>query len=91
LLREWLGMVSRIGKRYKVQIEEIERLQEDVNTKFELVVKHALVLFQDEVPKPDVDMCKEAFMKLYTFLVAVYLFSNFLVYIIVLNDSFQGL
>ncbi|KAH8885871.1 glycosyltransferase family 2 protein [Thozetella sp. PMI_491] len=70
--------------------EEINRPQEDIDSMFELTVRRALAP-QEEQPEENGYDREGAFLKLRTTLIGVYLFSNFLVCVIVMNDSFQTL
>ncbi|KAK4221674.1 chitin synthase 1 [Podospora fimiseda] len=76
--------------RGDVNAQEMEHPQEDADKIFEEVVKRALQPHQP-VEVKQVNTREEAFLKFRTTLVAVYIFSNFLLCIIVMNDSFQQL
>ncbi|KAI0813509.1 glycosyltransferase family 2 protein [Xylaria sp. FL0064] len=63
---------------------------QDIDAEFEQVVKRVLAPFEAEM-LPVEDNREEKFMNFRTKLVAVYIFSNFLVCLIVMNDSFKSL
>ncbi|KAI9728038.1 MAG: Chitin synthase, class 2 [Cirrosporium novae-zelandiae] len=73
--------------------DELEPYQQDIDTLFEATVQRALVPYK----KPKVDYyqsrrsLEESFKTFRTRLIAVYIFSNFLLCIFVMNDSFDGL
>ena len=73
----------------EMAMEELGNLQ-GIDEKFEATVKRALTPFKENII-PESDTREETIMKFRTLLVAIYLFSNFLVCIIVMNDSFQQL
>ncbi|KAI0426449.1 chitin synthase G [Xylaria sp. FL1042] len=62
----------------------------DIDAEFEQVVKRALAPFKAEM-LPVEDNREEKFMDFRTKLVAVYIFSNFLLCLIIMNDSFKSL
>jgi chitin synthase len=71
-------------------IEEPVLPQADIDSQFEYTVKRALKPYVP--PKPDTEKSlKESYDAFRTKLVAAYIFSNFLVCIIVMNDSFDKL
>ncbi|OHW99241.1 chitin synthase 1 [Colletotrichum incanum] len=73
-----------------VFVDDVEKPQEDIDTAFENVVKRALEPHKAS-REPVVDDREETFLKFRTALVASYLFSNFFVCIIIMNDSLKGL
>ncbi|KAK4160265.1 chitin synthase 1 [Cladorrhinum sp. PSN259] len=74
----------------EVTVEEIDRPQEDIDQAFEQLVRRALTPYKAE-HTPEEDTREDTFLRFRTYLVAVYIFSNFLLCIIVMNDSFQQL
>ncbi|KAK4183868.1 chitin synthase 1 [Podospora australis] len=74
----------------EVTVEEIDRPQADIDDLFEALVRRALQPYKEEEVK-EVDTREDTFLRFRTSLVAVYIFSNFLLCIIVMNDSFQQL
>ncbi|KLU90669.1 hypothetical protein MAPG_10521 [Magnaporthiopsis poae ATCC 64411] len=81
-----------------VVIEEVQKPQEDIDTQFEAVVKRALTPYVpptkeygDGGAKSRNTTPEEDFKSFRTKLVGVYIFSNFLMCAVVLNDSFQSL
>ncbi|RYO83170.1 hypothetical protein DL766_001491 [Monosporascus sp. MC13-8B] len=66
---------------------EQERLQEDIDHLFEMTVKRAL--YPPVKEEPPVSDREDTFERFRTSLVAGYLFSNFLVCLIVMNDSLK--
>ena len=72
-------------------IDDIQ--QDDIDAIFAATVKRALMPHTEEreAPVPDKEDRNGTFLRLRTTLIAVYLFSNFMVCIIVMNDSFQTL
>lgn len=74
----------------KTTEKKISNKMEDIDDEFEAVVKRALTPHR-EVQEPAVIHLEETLLSLRTTLIASYLFSNFLVCIIVMNDSFQTL
>ena len=79
---------TKIGS--DVVVEEVEQTQEDIDAVFEAVVRRALTP-PNYNPKPDPDTREDVFLRFRTFLVAVYIFSNFMLCIVVMNDSFKQL
>lgn len=71
-------------------IEAPDFPQADIDTNFEMTVKRALAPYVR--PKPDTERTlKESYNAFRTKLIAAYIFSNFLLCIIVMNDSFDKL
>jgi chitin synthase len=73
-------------------IEEDVASQTDIDSAFEAVVKRALIPYtpRKQEQKPEI-MLAQTFKSFRTRLVAVYIFSNFLLCIFVLNESFDQL
>jgi len=73
-------------------VEEVARPQRDIDSTFEEVVKRALTPYvpRKEAQKPEI-ILEQAFKSFRTRLVAVYIFSNFLLCIFVKNESFDNL
>ena len=70
--------------------EDVEGPQRDVDSLFEAAVRRALEPYR-AVKAPQQSNLVETSMKFRTYLVAIYLFSNFFVYIVVMNDQFKQL
>jgi chitin synthase len=71
--------------------EEMSRPQVDIDSQFEAVVKRALTPY-NKVKAVDKGMSTEDSFKAFrTKLIAVYLFSNFLLCVFIMNDSFDNL
>jgi hypothetical protein len=73
-------------------VEEVDRPQVDIDTAFESLVKRALTPYvpRKEAQKPEI-ILEQTFKSFRTKLVAVYIFSNFLLCIFVMNESFDNL
>jgi chitin synthase len=86
-----LGRVTGPSQQPVLVSNEIERPQEDIDSQFEATVKRALTPYK-KVKTVDKGMSDEDSFKAFrTKLVAVYIFSNFLLCIFVMNDSFDNL
>lgn len=73
-------------------IEEPEppiQTMDDINRRFEQTVKRALASYVPET-QPEPEDLESKFMRFRTILIMLYIFSNFLVCIIVLDQTFQG-
>ncbi|KAE8440996.1 hypothetical protein EG329_006133 [Mollisiaceae sp. DMI_Dod_QoI] len=81
--------VTRAGT--DLVIEEIDRTQEDIDSQFEALVKRALRPHMPLKLGPQRPTIEESFKIFRTRLIIVYLFSNFMLCIFVMNDSFDSL
>jgi len=71
--------------------EELEKPQDDIDSQFEAMVKRALKPYVQEKSKAEGPTVEESFKVFRTRLVIIYLFSNFMLCIFVMNDSFDSL
>jgi chitin synthase len=78
-------------RRNDLFTEELEKPQEDIDSQFEAMVKRALKPYVPEKSKAQGPTVEESFKVFRTRLVIVYLFSNFILCIFVMNDSFDSL
>jgi chitin synthase len=72
-------------------VEEVDRAQVDIDTNFQAVCKRALAPYVPANPTRHKKTLEESFTMFRTRLVAVYIFSNFFLCILVMNDSFDQL
>ncbi|KAI0436744.1 glycosyltransferase family 2 protein [Xylaria telfairii] len=70
--------------------EQMELGSQDIDSQFENIVKRALTPFKAEMVSVE-DNREEKFMNFRIKLVAVYVFSNFFLCLVVMNDSFKSL
>jgi chitin synthase len=82
---------SRDQHDIDLEEQDIDREQRDVDNEFEQTVKRALAPWVPEPTGTLEETREETFMKFRVFMVAAYLFSNFFLCILVLNDSFKAL
>jgi chitin synthase len=79
-----------VARGAEESVKDDDNIQEDIDAVFEETVKRALTPYRAPQEPPAIRL-EDMSLKLRTTLIAVYLFSNFLVCIIVMNDLFQTL
>ena len=75
----------------RLMVEDIDKSQMDIDTEFENVVKRALRLYVKEKEERNVITGKDLLESNRTKLVGIYVFSNFTLCILIMNDSFSAL
>lgn len=83
-----IEVATKTNSETEAPIEQVDRIQGDIDIAFEQTVRRALSPYDREVAEDDDP--QEKFMRFRTTLVAVYIFSNFLVCLIVMNDSIRS-
>lgn len=86
-----LSLPSTKTKEGVAILQEMDRDQVDIDSEFATIVKRALMHYDEPVVKKHEQSLDESFKTFRTKLVAVYILSNFLLCISVMNDSFDKL